>query len=275
MQGKIIKQISNDYSVKAENDIIICKARGKFRHVGISPVVGDNVNIDVDSKCILEVLERKNELLRPTIANVDQALIVVSTHIPNFSSELLDKMLCIVEYNSIKPIICFTKLDLLDEEELKKIKSIQDYYRKIGYLVFNITDDEIKDIFKNKITVIAGQSGAGKSTLINNLDSRFNLKTGEVSKALGRGRHTTRHTELFELYEGLVADTPGFSSLDFKDMSPEDIRDNFIEFNNYKDNCKYKDCLHDKEIDCEVKSKVKEKEILSSRYNNYLKFIKR
>lgn len=275
MQGKIIKQISNDYSVKAENDIIICKARGKFRHVGISPVVGDNVNIDVDSKCILEVLERKNELLRPTIANVDQALIVVSTHIPNFSSELLDKMLCIVEYNSIKPIICFTKLDLLDEEELKKIKSIQDYYRKIGYLVFNNTDDEIKDIFKNKITVIAGQSGAGKSTLINNLDSRFNLKTGEVSKALGRGRHTTRHTELFELYEGLVADTPGFSSLDFKDMSPEDIRDNFIEFNNYKDNCKYKDCLHDKEIDCEVKSKVKEKEILSSRYNNYLKFIKR
>ena len=275
MIGKIIKQISNDYSVKLENDIIICKARGKFRKLGISPVVGDNVEIDVNNKYILNILKRKNELLRPTISNVDQALIVVSTYIPNFSSELLDKMLCIIEYNSIKPIICFTKLDMLSQEELNNIINIQEYYKSIGYLVFNNTDNDLKNIFKDKITVIAGQSGAGKSTLINKLDSTFNLKTGEVSLALGRGKHTTRHTELFNLHGGLVADTPGFSSLAFNDMSIQDIRDNFIEFNNYREKCEYKDCMHDKENNCEVKAKVKEKTILKSRYDNYIKFIKR
>ena len=275
MEAKIIKQISNDYTVKLNDEIIICKARGKFRKLGISPLVGDNVEIDIENKYIINILKRENELQRPSIANVDQALIVTSTHIPNFSSDLLDKLLCIIEYNNIKPIICFTKLDLLNGEELKEIKNIQDYYRSIGYQVYNNTDEELKKIFKDKITVFAGQSGAGKSTLINRLDSKFNLKVGEVSVALGRGKHTTRHTELLELLGGLVADTPGFSSLDLSNMTTQDIRDSFIEFDNYKAKCKYKDCMHDKEINCAVKNKVKEKKILSTRYNNYLKFIKR
>ena len=275
MEAKIIKQISNDYTVKVNNEIVVCKARGKFRKLGITPLVGDNVEIDLENKYILNILKRKNELKRPTIANVDQALIVASTHIPNFSSDLLDRLLCIIEYNNIKPIICFTKLDLLKKEELDEIRIIQNYYRSIGYLVYDNTDEKIKEIFKDKITVFAGQSGAGKSTLINKLDNSLNLKVGDVSIALGRGKHTTRHTELIELFGGLVADTPGFSSLDFDDMTKEDIRDNFIEFDKYKENCEYKDCMHDKETNCEVKNKVKEKVILNSRYNNYIKFIER
>ena len=273
MIGKIIKKISNDYTVKVNDKLIICKPRGKFRKIGINPIVGDYVEVDLENKYIMNILERKNELTRPTIANVDQALIVVSTHIPDFSSELLDKLLCIIEYSNIKPIICFTKLDLLDSEKLKYIEEIEEYYRSIGYGVYNNTSESIKDIFKNKITVLAGQSGAGKSTLINKLDSTLNLKVGEVSLALGRGKHTTRHTELIEVSGGLIADTPGFSSLDFNTMKNTDIRDNFIEFNEYKDSCQYRDCMHDRENKCYVKKKVLEGKILKSRYDNYLKFI--
>ena len=256
MIGKIVKQISNDYTVRINDDDIVCKARGKFRKLGMCPLVGDNVEIDLENKYILSILKRKNELSRPTIANVDQAVIVVSTHIPNFSSELLDKLICIIEYNNITPIICFTKLDLLSPEELTHIKNIQEYYSSIGYQVYNNTDSEIKKIFKDKITVFAGQSGAGKSSLINRLDSSLNLLVGEVSVALGRGKHTTRHTELIRLLGGLVADTPGFSSLDFGEMSNQDIRDNFIEFNKFKENCEYSDCMHNKEQKCEIKNKA-------------------
>lgn len=275
MSTRIIKQISNDYTVKVDNDLIICKPRGKFRKLGISPIVGDYVEIDRDNKYILDILDRKNQLIRPTIANVDQALIVVSTFIPDFSSELLDKLLCIIEYNNIKPIICFTKLDLLSKEKLDYIDSVRDYYKSIGYEVYYNTDDSIKKIFKDKVTVLAGQSGSGKSTLMNKLDDSLNLKVGEVSIALGRGKHTTRHTELLEVLGGLVADTPGFSSLDFTNMTSSDIRDNFIEFNKYKEYCEYRDCMHDKENNCCIKNKVNENVILKSRYDNYLKFIKR
>ena len=274
MTGKIIKQISNDYTVKIDNECVVCKARGKFRKLGISPIVGDNVKIDLENKYIIEIMKRTNELKRPIIANIDQAVIIVSTHIPNFSSELLDKLLCIIEFNNIKPIICFTKLDLLNQEELDMIINIQKYYRNIGYEVYNNTDKKLKEIFKDKITVFTGQSGSGKSTLLNRLDNTLNIKVGEVSKALGRGRHTTRHTELIETMGGYIADTPGFSSVDFNGMSKIDIRDNFIEFNNYKIKCQYKDCMHDKEDKCEIKNKVDENVILRSRYNNYLKFIR-
>ncbi len=275
MIGKIIKQISNDYTVKVNDKLYTCKARGKFRYSNITPLVGDNVEIDENNNYILDVLKRKNELIRPSIANIDQAVIVVSVHIPDFSSNLLDKLLTIIEFNNIKPIICFTKLDLLSEEELKNIKNIQNYYRKIGYDVYDNTDLNLKKIFKDKITVFAGQSGAGKSSLLNRLDSNLKLKTGEVSIALGRGKHTTRHTELIEVLGGLIADTPGFSSLDFKDMTPCDIRDNFIEFNKYKENCEYKDCMHLNEKKCGIKENVLNNNILESRYQNYLKFIKR
>lgn len=271
MIGKIIKQVSNDYTVKSDK-LYICKARGKFRNIGITPLVGDNVEFDPDNNYILNILDRKNELERPSIANIDQAVIVTSVKIPDFSSNLLDKLLCIIEFNNIKPIICFTKLDLLNKEELSDIRKIEDYYRSIGYPVYENTDIKLKDIFKDKITVFAGQSGAGKSSLLNRLDSSLNIETGEVSIALGRGRHTTRHTELIELLGGMIADTPGFSAVDFTGMTKSDIRDNFIEFNKYRDLCLYKDCMHTKETECKIKELVG-KEILESRYENYLKFI--
>lgn len=275
MVGKIIKQISNDYTVKVNNDLYICKARGKFRNLGITPLVGDNVIIDENNNYILDIQKRKNELIRPSISNIDQAVIVTSVKIPDFSSNLLDKLLTIIEYNNIKPIICFTKLDLIDDNELQHIRKIQDYYRKIGYDVYDNTDEKLKEIFKDKITVFAGQSGAGKSSLLNRLDSNLNLEIGEVSIALGRGRHTTRHTELIEVLGGLIADTPGFSALDFKDMTNTDIRDNFIEFNEYKEYCEYKDCMHINESKCGIKENVLNNNILKSRYDNYLKFIEK
>lgn len=275
MIGKIIKQISNDYIVKANGNLYICKARGKFRKMNITPLVGDNVVIDEENNYILEILDRKNGLDRPSVSNIDQVVIVTSVKIPDFSSNLLDKLLTIIEFNNIKPIICFTKLDLLSNEELKSIKEIMNYYKKIGYEVYSNTDNELKNIFKDKITVFAGQSGAGKSSLLNRLDSSLNIEIGEVSIALGRGKHTTRHTELIEVLGGLIADTPGFSSIDFRGMKKSDIRDNFIEFNKYREFCEYKDCMHINELNCEVKKKVEDSTIRNSRYENYLKFIEK
>jgi len=275
MVGKIIKQISNDYTVKVNNELYVCKARGKFRNIGITPLVGDNVVIDENNNYILEIMDRKNELDRPSVSNIDQVVIVTSVKIPDFSSNLLDKLLNIIEFNNIKPVICFTKLDLLNEEELKEKKDIINYYKKIGYEVYSNTDKTLKDIFKDKITVFAGQSGAGKSSLLNRLDNSLNLEIGEVSIALGRGRHTTRHTELIEVLGGFIADTPGFSSIDFRGMKKSDIRDNFIEFNEYKEYCEYKDCMHINELKCMVKDKVKDNTIKISRYENYLKFVEK
>ena len=275
MIGEIIKQISNDYTVKIDDKLYVCKARGKFRKMNITPLVGDNVKIDLDNNYILEILDRKNELDRPSVANIDQVVVVTSVKIPDFSSNLLDKLLTIIEFNNIKPIICFTKLDLISDEELKNIKVIMNYYKKIGYKVYSNTDKNLKDIFKNKITVFAGQSGAGKSSLLNRLDSSLNLEIGEVSIALGRGRHTTRHTELIEVLGGLVADTPGFSSINFSGMKKSDIRDNFIEFNKYREDCEYKDCMHINELNCAIKDKVEDSTIIISRYENYLKFVEK
>ena len=270
MEGKIIKIISNDYTVLSNNSNYVCKSRGKFRNVNITPLVGDEVVFDELNNYILEVKKRKNELLRPPVSNIDNALIITNVK-PTFNTNLLDKLLCIVEFNNIKPIICFTKLDLLNEEELNDIKKYMDYYKKIGYEVYdNRNIAEIKKIFKNKITVLTGQSGAGKSTLLNKIDPKLNLKTDEISVALGRGKHTTRHVELLEIENGLVADTPGFSSLDFIGMTNEDIRDNFIEFNLYKEGCKYRDCMHLNEDECGIKSNTN---IIKSRYDNYKNFV--
>ena len=274
MKGQIIKIISNDYTVLSNNNIYICKSRGLFRNKNIKPVVGDMVEFDDKNNYILEILPRKNSLIRPLVANIDQVLIVSSVK-PTFDTNLLDKLLCIIEYNNIKPVICFSKLDLLDKNEIKDINTYIDYYKSIGYEVYINTEiNKLNKIFKNKTTVFTGQTGAGKSTLINKLDSKFDLKTDEISKALGRGKHTTRHVELHNLYDGLVADTPGFSSLNFIDMNKQDIRDNFIEFNNYKEQCQFRDCMHNNEKNCEVKRKVMDGTIIQSRYENYLKFIK-
>lgn len=273
MNGKIIKLISNDYSVLTDKGVLVCKARGKFRDMKITPLVGDNVIIDEKNNYILEVLPRKNELVRPPVCNIDQVVIVTPVY-PSFDTNLLDKLLVIIEYNNIKPVICITKMDLINDEEKEKINKFINYYKKIGYQVFLNTDIEnINKIFKDKISVFTGQSGAGKSTLLNKLDSTLNIKTDEISLALGRGKHTTRHTELLPICGGWIADTPGFSSLSFIGMTKEDIRDNVIEFNDYRDECQYKDCMHVSETNCEVKRQLEQGNIIEERYNNYLKFI--
>lgn len=273
MIGRIIKIVSNDYTVKCEDgNTYICKARGVFRNKKITPFVGDFVKITKEKNLIEEIIKRKNELIRPPVSNIDIALVVTSAKEPDFSSNLLDKMIDIIEFNNIMPVICISKYDLLDNTE--EMDKIIEYYKKIGYKVFiNTQIEDIKKIFKDNVTILTGQTGVGKSSLINKLEKSMDLKTGEISKALGRGKHTTRHTELFELFDGYVADTPGFSSLNFIGMNKEDIRDNFIEFNEYKDKCKYRDCMHINEDDCEIKRRVSNNEILKSRYDNYVKFI--
>ena len=273
MEGRIIKIISNLYTVETKERQIECRARGKFRNEKITPLVGDRCTIDAENAYILEILPRKNFLNRPMIANVDAALLVTSVKKPDLSLNLLDKMIVSVEINKIEPILCFSKLDLLSKKETKKVKEIIKYYKRIGYTA--ITNDKYKKlnkILKKKTVVITGQTGAGKSTLLNKLDKSLHLKTDEISESLGRGKHTTRHVELFSFKNFYIADTPGFSSLDFEDISKEEIRDSFKEFKKYI--CPFKNCMHYKEKDCNVKKAVEKKEILKSRYDNYLDFIK-
>ncbi len=270
MQGQIIKILSNDYFVLSNDDVYICKSRGKFRKDNITPLVGDYVIFDSKYNYILDILPRKNSLFRPAVANIDQAFIITSLTDPLFSTNLLDKFLVVLEYNKILPIICLTKKDLINKREYKAIKEIIKYYKKIGYIVvFNTELKKIKRLFKNKTTVFTGQTGSGKSTLMNRLDKRLNFDTDETSKALGRGKHTTRHIELVALAGGKVLDTPGFSSIDISNI--KNIKDMFIEFKNYA--CPFKDCNHINEKKCEIINQVKQGNILNSRYENYKKFI--
>lgn len=273
MKGQIIGNISDLYKVKYNAGYINCKARGKFKNEKLKPLVGDKVIVDVEKKLITELLPRKNELVRPPICNVDQALVIISVKEPNLDLYLLDKMISIINFNNIDVIICFTKLDLLNEEETLSINKYMDYYRKIGYTVLtNLDKSMLYEQLKNKITVVAGQSGVGKSSLLNKLDENLGLKTDIISYALGRGKHTTRHVELLEVKDCLIADTPGFSSLEFYNMNKEDIRNSMIEFSNVN-KCKYRDCFHIKEDECKIKSLVDEGVICESRYNNYQRFI--
>lgn len=272
MQGRVIKLISNKWTVQCDNKYYECSSIGKFRYQKISPLVGDMVDFDLEKRIITKILPRKNELIRPPVANIDEAIILVSCKEPNFSSNLLDKMLVVIEYNNVVPVICFTKYDLLDST--CEIDETISYYKSIGYKVF-INDDltNIESILKGKLSVLTGQTGVGKSSLLNSLKKDLNLATGEISKALGRGRHTTRHVELLEVKGGLVADTPGFSSLDFNGMDKKDIKDNFVEFYQNEDKCKYKDCMHLKEDGCYIKELVEKGKIRKTRYENYKKFI--
>lgn len=272
MKGQIIKIISDLHIVSFEGNIYPCKCRGIFRKEHITPLVGDYVLFSTEKKLIEEVLTRKNEFKRPKVSNIDQAIIITSVKEPDFSTNLLDKLLILMEINKVRPIICITKTDLLNEDELIKIENILDYYKKIGYtVIYNKELDKIKDILKGKTSVFTGQTGAGKSTLLNKLNPSWNLKTGEISTALGRGKHTTRVVELFDLYEGKVMDTPGFSSLEFYDYNKKQIKDAFPEFKKYP--CPYKDCMHTNEQECSVKQAINDNNIMNSRYENYLKFI--
>ena len=272
MQGQIVKISSDLHFVNSDGIIYPCKCRGLFRKEHIIPVVGDYVLFSKEKCMIDDILPRKNEFQRPKVSNIDQALLVTSLKIPDFSFALLDKFVSLMEINSVKPIICITKSDLLSSSELLFYQKIFDYYQKIGYqVVFNTDLEAIKKILKGKTSVFTGQTGAGKSTLLNKLNPMWNLEVGDVSIALGRGRHTTRVVELFDYCGGKVMDTPGFSSLELDHYSKEQIRDSFVEFSNYP--CIYKDCMHTKEQECCVKRAVLENNILESRYLNYLDFI--
>ena len=272
MEGQIIKISSDLYFVSHDNKTYPCKCRGIFRKEHITPVVGDYVLFSVEEKIIEEVLPRKNTFQRPKVSNIDQAFIITSLKLPDFSLNLLDKFIVLMEINNVKPIICITKEDLLNKEEIEKINKILKYYQSLGYIVvYNTEEEKIKELLKNKTSVFTGQTGAGKSTLLNRLNPTWQLETGEVSMALGRGRHTTRVVELFECFNGKVMDTPGFSALELTDYTKEQIKDAFVEFKEYP--CPFKDCLHTKEKECSVKQAVEEGKILRSRYDNYINFI--
>ncbi len=302
-KARVLKLIGGLYTIidLETNEIHVSKPSGKLRYVRvdedspfnvsisqrtkkepkniqISPKVGDIVYYDETdhNKPIQEVLERKNELSRPDIANLDQILLVFSVVEPNFNFTLLDRFLVLVERANIIPKIIISKIDLVSEKKLDKFKENMKYYENIGYEVFYINGlnkeslESLKDIFKDKVTALAGQTGVGKSTMLNALKPELELRTQEISKALGRGRHTTRHTELFFYNEGLIADTPGFSRLEFDTMRETELKEYFIEFNEYKDGCRFRNsCNHINEPGCNVKDND---EILNSRIVNYQTF---
>lgn len=272
MKGQIIKISSDLNFVSFENEVYPCKARGIFRKEHITPVVGDYVLFSKEKQLIEEILPRKNVFQRPKVSNIDQAFLITSLKEPEFSLNLLDKFITLMEINKVEPIICITKRDLVDDKEFIEYEKALKYYEKIGYkVIYNTEIDKIKDLLKDKTSVFTGQTGAGKSTLLNKLNPNWNLETGEISRALGRGRHTTRVVELFEFLGGKVMDTPGFSSLEISNYSKDQIKEAFIEFRSVL--CPFKDCSHTNEKECVVKEEVLANNILESRYLNYLNFI--
>ncbi|MBM7586787.1 ribosome biogenesis GTPase [Bacillus pakistanensis] len=280
-EGKIIKALSGFYYVLSAETITQCRGRGNFRKNKITPLVGDHVEFQADNTqegYILKVLDRKNELIRPPIANVDQAILVFSAVEPDFSTALLDRFLVLVESKEIMPIICITKKDLISDTNLESIHAYLEEYRSLGYEVLmtsSKTEEGLKDLLpylNGKISVFAGQSGVGKSSLLNAIRPELDLKTDDISTHLGRGKHTTRHVELIEVEEGLVADTPGFSSLEFNDLELSELPFCFPEMVKIGQDCKFRGCLHINEPKCAVKNAVDEGVIPSYRYNHYQTF---
>ncbi|MGL4335518.1 MAG: ribosome small subunit-dependent GTPase A [Turicibacter sp.] len=282
--GIILKALSGFYYVENKKDgaLIQCRSRGLFRKQKINPLVGDRVAFQLEDDgdgYVMEVFERKNELVRPPIANVDLALVVFSVKEPDFNLRLLDRFLAVIEMNNIEPVIVLTKLDLISEEEREKIQPDIDYYAAIGYKIIETSSkaqlglDEIQDVFEGQTIVICGQSGVGKSSLLNSIDENLKIQVNEISKALGRGKHTTRHTELHKLNGGLIADTPGFSALDLDQLDPTDLSQCFVDFYKLSDDCKYRGCLHENEPHCAVKKAVEAGDIIMTRYENYLHFL--
>ena len=271
MNGKIICINKSIHKVLLENNTIIeTRTRGKLRNSKVFPVVGDNVEVNISTKTIEKVFSRKNYLERPLIANIDKLLIVESTSIPVFSSYLIDKFLLIAWANNIEPIIIITKTDMISVKEKLEIKKYINYYRKLGIKVYiNTSLSKIKKEFVSSTVALCGQTGSGKSSLLNKIDASLKLKTGEVSLSLGRGKHTTRLVELLEVNNGLIADTPGFSSLGLN-IDKKDIKKYYPDFNKP---CKYRTCLHIKEDGCKIIELVNSNKIPKWRYENYIKFL--
>lgn len=278
-QGKILKGVAGFYYVHvAESGIYECKAKGIFRLENQKPLVGDDVIIDVLSESdmegnITEILPRKSELLRPAVANVDQVLLVFAVTKPKPNINLLDRMLVRMERDAIPSIICFNKCDLAKEDDIQKL---QDIYEKTAYPIRFITtqsrDDVemIKGFLAGKTTALAGPSGVGKSTLINQLSPEIQMETGEISKKIGRGRHTTRHAQLISLDEhSYLVDTPGFTSLTVDDFELEELASCFPEFAQYEPQCRFRGCSHLNEPDCAVRAALEQNLISESRYHSY------
>lgn len=280
MQGRIIKGIAGFYYVKCcDGKIYECKAKGIFRKDHRKPLVGDEVIMDVvDEKehlgNIAELLERKNELIRPAVANIDQALVIFAATAPEPNLGLLDRFLIRMEYQGIETVICFNKSDLVSEVQKERLARI---YESAGYKVVFVSAlqkqgiDQIGDLLKGKVTTVAGPSGVGKSTLVNCLQSETVMETGAISARIERGKHTTRHSQLLEIEEGTyIFDTPGFSSLSVAELLPEELKDCFPEFAKYQDQCRFLGCAHIHEPDCGVKEALAEGEISRERYEDYV-----
>ncbi|NLP46629.1 MAG: ribosome small subunit-dependent GTPase A [Epulopiscium sp.] len=277
-KGTIIKGIGGFYYVLVENKVYECKARGIFRKDDIIPVIGDTVSIEVPSQDdvgnIIKIYPRKNILIRPTVSNVDQAIIVFSITQPDPNSYLLDRFLLLVEEQKLPVYICFNKIDLDHQNQVCQLKKI---YKKAGYdvLLTSTSTQEgiplIFDLLKDKITVFAGPSGVGKSSILNKIEPSLQLKTGGISDKLKRGKHTTRHVELIPLKTGgFVIDTPGFTSLQLDHIQLEDVSYYYREFRPYLSSCKFPHCSHIHEPQCGIKTAVQQGHIALQRYKNYI-----
>ncbi len=280
VQGRIMKSLGGFYYVsdpRNKGEMIECRARGAFRQQNIKPCVGDWVEVELTPQgkgYVLQVQPRKNSLVRPPLANLDQLVLVVSIADPAPNAFVLDKLIAIAEYQQIEPVIVITKCDLADPSEFAQI------YRQAGFTVLETKTlahegiEEVMEVLRDKTSAFCGNSGAGKSTLLNAIDPRLSLDTGDISQKLGRGRHTTRHVELYELPQGgFVADTPGFSAVDlekFQIILKDELADCFREMRQYEGQCRFRGCSHTKEAGCAVLEAVKNGEIAQSRHQSYL-----
>lgn len=281
VKGQIIQSLSGYFDVLADERIYRTRARGNFRNKKEVPYVGDWVEFKADNEregYLLKILERKNSLVRPPVANVDRAIVVTACVEPKLSTNLLDRQLASLRNNNIAPMLYFSKADLLGQDEREKLVRLVDYYQQyFPCFIFSKEDTkEIKDDFlgqvSSEVIVVMGQTGAGKSTFLNLIAPGLNLKTAEVSKALSRGKHTTRRVTLRQIQNNLIADTPGFSSFEILDVSKEELPLLYPDFVALQDNCKFRGCLHLKEPQCAVKAAYEDGTILASRYENYVQF---